>query len=206
MSTKDIISNNIDAKNRIASSVINKRYNQSALDGIRSKLASVKDSEASKSAIEDGQLAGVLLWERTFPFDIFKNKYENNITLYREITDKGNQGGPGYFVREAYVHIPEMTLMLPYPDFSIINEYFESVDNLKDQKDAMSDTHLEKQKKCEKEFKKIIMYPRFYQVTTSALSTRDADYNSLCLVKSLNKNGLMTESVGKFMKKIQTTL
>ena len=202
MSTKKVISNNIDAKNRTVSSVINQRYNQSALDAVRNRLSKIKEREAVRSAIEDGQLAGILLWERTIPFTVFEAKYSNNISFYREITEKGKLGGPAFFVREAWVHIPEMTLMLPYPDFGIVNEYFQSLKSVKNNVDANSDSHLELQKKCKKEFEKIIMYPKFFQVATSVLDPLSVSYNSPCLVRSMNKNGLMTESVGKFIETI----
>lgn len=194
--TNKIISSNIDAKNRVVSNVVNRRYNRSALDDIRSRLSRIKESETYKSAIEDGQLAGVLLWERTFTFLEFKAKYENNISFFREVTNKGESSGD--FVREAYVHIPEMTLMLPYPDFSIISEYLKVLNEA----DSKSDSFLDISEKCEKEFKKIIMYPKFYQVVSSVISPLNASYNSVCLVRSLNKNGLMTESVGKYIKTI----
>lgn len=198
--TNKIISSNIDAKNRVVSDVVNRRYNRSALDDIRSRLSRIKESETYKSAIEDGQLAGVLLWERTFTFLEFKAKYENNISFFREVTNKGESSGD--FVREAYVHIPEMTLMLPYPDFSIISEYLEVLSKADSKEDTESDSFLEISEKCEKEFKKIIMYPKFYQVVSSVISPLNASYNSVCLVRSLNKNGLMTESVGKYIKTI----
>ena len=201
--TNKIISSNIDAKNRVVSNVVNRRYNRSALDDIRSRLSRIKESETYKSAIEDGQLAGVLLWERTFTFLEFKAKYENNISFFREVTNKGESSGD--FVREAYVHIPEMTLMLPYPDFSIISEYLNALAALNEPgsgADAKSDSFLDISEKCEKEFKKIIMYPKFYQVVSSVISPLNASYNSVCLVRSLNKNGLMTESVGKYIKTI----
>lgn len=198
--TNKIISSNIDAKNRIVSDVVNRRYNRSALDDIRSRLSRIKESETYKSAIEDGQLAGVLLWERTFTFLEFKAKYENNISFFREVTNKGESSGD--FVREAYVHIPEMTLMLPYPDFSIISEYIKVLTEAKSEEDRKSDSFLDISEKCEKEFKKIIMYPKFYQVVSSVISPLNASYDSVCLVRSLNKNGLMTESVGKYIKTI----
>lgn len=198
--TNKIISSNIDAKNRVVSDVVNRRYNRSALDDIRSRLSRIKESETYKSAIEDGQLAGVLLWERTFTFLEFKAKYENNISFFREVTNKGESSGD--FVREAYVHIPEMTLMLPYPDFSIISEYLKVLNEADSEEDTKSDSFLDISEKCEKEFKKIIMYPKFYQVVSSVISPLNASYNSVCLVRSLNKNGLMTESVGKYIKTI----
>ena len=198
--TNKIISSNIDAKNRVVSNVVNRRYNRSALDDIRSRLSRIKESETYKSAIEDGQLAGVLLWERTFTFLEFKAKYENNISFFREVTNKGESSGD--FVREAYVHIPEMTLMLPYPDFSIISEDIKVLNEEPSEEDTKSDSFLDISEKCEKEFKKIIMYPKFYQVVSSVISPLNASYNSVCLVRSLNKNGLMTESVGKYIKTI----
>tara|TARA_B100000927_G_scaffold282683_1_gene269617 strand:+ start:1556 stop:2170 length:615 start_codon:yes stop_codon:yes gene_type:complete len=197
---QDVILSNIDAKNRIANEIINQRYNKHPLDVLKNRIQKIKEDEAVKGAVEDGQLVGIMLWSKVITFTQFRKKYENITSFYREITDKGSNSSDTEFVREVYVHIPEMTTMLPYPNFNVIDKYmnyFNPDVNFSQQTAKFK----EAEKECEKEFRKIVMFPRFYEVV-SAPGRLPGSYNQPCLVQSLSGNGLSTEGLGKFIKQI----
>ena len=196
---KDIYTvDNIDAKNKIVSDIINQRYRFDPVDSIRHKLAAVKDMVASTGA--PNQLVGIMLWSTFMSFEKFRIKYENMTSLYKEVTDNGSKIGPNNTVREAFVHIPEMTGMLPYPDFSIIKEYQlalrESV--------PPTDNFEQLRDKCYIEFDKILMYPRFYSVILG--TNGEWAYNEPCIVESLGKTGMNSEVLGKFIKVVPSKL
>tara|TARA_B100001094_G_C18183200_1_gene802161 strand:+ start:1054 stop:1656 length:603 start_codon:yes stop_codon:yes gene_type:complete len=196
--TPQTIQDNIDPKSRIISDVINNRYNKSSLNEIQTRLNSIKEDRAADDAVDDGELLGIALYSRTMPFEMFRKKYENNVSFYRQITDKNEKKKKSGFVREVYVHIPEISGMLPYPDFSIIGKHIEEIKSSSEPTDGFKVS----QQKCEKELKKITMFPRFYECTTSAAGYI---YNEICLVKSLRKEGVSSESLGKFLKIVDKT-
>lgn len=191
--TPPVIQENIDPKSRIISDVINNRYNKSSLNEIQVRLKSIKEQRAKDEAVDDGELLGIALYSRTMPFEMFRKKYENNVSFYRQITDKNEKRKKTGFVREFYVHVPEITGMLPYPDFSIIEKHIDEIVSGAEPTDGFKVN----QQKCEKELRKITMFPRFYECTTSAGGFL---YNTICLVKSLRKEGVTSESLGKFLK------
>jgi hypothetical protein len=189
--TKDNIytPRNIDAKNRIVNDVVNQRYNNTALSKIRNYLARIKKNNTLSSP---ESLVGICLWSRMMPMQEFKAKYENMTTLFKLVTDQGQKTSNKKSVLEAYVHIPEITGMLPKPDITIIDEYFEL------KKEGKNSSRFETiSKDAKKEFVKMTYYPRFYR----AFDAISSGYQGKAVeVKSLSKSGFNTEAVGVFVK------
>ncbi len=183
---------NIDEKNRIISDVVNRRYNQGPLSRIQNILSQVKKNSILSSP---ESLVGVCLWSNRMTMASFKAKYENMTTLFREITQKGEKTKDTNTVLETYVHIPELTGMLPYPDFTIIEKYLRLRNEAKD-----SDQFEKTQKEVEKEFKKITYYPRFYKAFDSAPTV---GIERPVEVKTLKSSGLNTDAIGVFIKSLK---
>jgi hypothetical protein len=192
----DNVPTNIDPKSRIISDIFNNRYNKNALSTVKHRLDEVKKTAAKDGAVNDGELVGVALFFNYLSLAIFKKKYENNISFFREIVSKG-EGGTKSFIREVFVHIPEITGMLPYPNFTVINTHMKEV---LDTDTRRSDDFITNQTACEKELKKITMFPRFYENVSSGGGSGFAAMDKLCLVKSLRKEGLPSEVLGKFIR------
>lgn len=188
---------NIDPKSRIISDIFNHRYNKNVLSDVKTRLDQVKKTHAAQGAVDDGELVGIALFFNYMNFAAFAKKYENNISFFREITSKGKTKGD--YVREVFVHIPEITGMLPYPNFVIINNY---LINTREPTAANTGAQDATEIACEKELKKITMFPRFYEIVNAAGHAIPTG-NSACLVKSLRKEGLPSEVLGKFIKVLQ---
>lgn len=196
---KDIYTvDNIDAKNRIISDIINNNhFRKSSLDKIKKTIDSFKEQLAIGES--PTELVGIALWSQFMPFEKFRIKYENMTTFYKEVTGNASDIGKDYTVREVYVHIPEMTGMLPYPDFSVISEYYSVIKN---PDPPNTDTFEELRTNCFNEFEKILMYPRFY--TTVLGQNSSWRFNEPCLVKTLGPTGMPSEVVGKLIKILES--
>lgn len=180
---------NIDVKNTIITGIVNQRYNKNALDDVRNLLDSVKEKSTLSSP---ESLVGLCLWSRMMTMEQFTAKYENMTTVYKLVTDKGQKASKTKSVLEAYVDVPEITGMLPRPDFSKIQEY------LKMKKQGESSSIFERvSKEAQKEFEKITYFPRFYKAFDSITSVYT---NRPVEVKSLSTSGFNTEAIGIFVR------
>lgn len=130
----------------------------------------------------------------------FRAKYENMITFYKEVTNNGEDLSSTSAVRECYVHIPEMTGMLPYPDFENIKKYYQASQGNLGGLDVEDFNELKI--KCRTEFEKILMYPRFYSITQGV--SNKWSFNEPCIVKSLGETGMNSEVLGKFIKTVKS--
>ncbi|OUV99304.1 MAG: hypothetical protein CBD16_08380 [Betaproteobacteria bacterium TMED156] len=181
---------NIDVKNRIIDDIVNQRYNKSPYQTLKSYLKRIKEDKAL--GISPKSLVGICLWTRMMTMQQFKSKYENMTTLFKHVTDLGQKTSKRKNVLEAYVHIPELTGMLPSPDFAKINEYF------KLKKEGKNSSRFETiSKEAKVEFRKITYYPRFYK----AMDAISGTYQGRAVeVESLSSSGFATEAIGSFIR------
>lgn len=181
---------NIDVKNRIIGDIINQRYNKTPYQTLRNYLSKIKENKAL--GISPKNLVGICLWTRMMTMEEFKAKYENMTTLFKHVTDMGQKASSRKNVLEAYVHIPELTGMLPSPDFAKINEYF------KLKKEGKNSSRFETiTKEAKQEFRKITYYPRFYK----AMDAISGAYQGRAVeVESLSSSGFITEAIGSFVR------
>ena len=181
---------NIDVKNRIIDEIVNQRYNKSPYQTLKNYIKSIKESKAT--SLSPKSLVGICLWTRMMSMEEFRAKYENMTTLFKHVTDMGQKTSKRKSVLEAYVHIPEITGMLPLPDFTKIDEYF------KLKKQGKNSSRFETiTKEAKQEFRKITYYPRFYK----AMDAISGTYQGRAVeVESLSSSGFMTEAIGSFVR------
>lgn len=101
-------------------------YNKS-IDILRNQIDAFKKKEGIEFSKDKGKYLGILLASSApMTIDEFKEYYPKSEHFYSEVLQRsGKRLEPaidGYFL-ECYVHIPEITSMLPLPDMNVIYEY-----------------------------------------------------------------------------------
>ena len=176
---------NFDARNRVVSDVINRSYTQSPLSELKGRIKAIKDQIAT---VDEEDLVGQILFARNWTMTQFKDKFKGNVQFMKHVTQDYAKQGHNKTVREYFVHIPELTGMLPYPNLETIKREYIS---------SSASTAENAGEEYEKQLRIVSMYPRFFQAADNQLSWRAQSIGNYCKVKFVAQPG-STRVMGVF--------
>jgi len=101
-------------------------YN-TAIDRIRNQMRTIVESKAGEFNKDKGTFLGILLASaKPMSLDEFTAYFPANESFFAEVLQKSGKkikpAPDGYFL-ESYVHIPEITSMLPFPNVQHIYDF-----------------------------------------------------------------------------------
>ena len=142
----------------------------SAVDSLTNQIEEQKKQIAKNTIAEKGTFLGVMLaCSAPMSLDEFSSYFPKNESFYSEVLQKsGKKLEPsvdGYFL-ESFVHIPEITSMLPFPNLKSIYEFnniygsdMKTQDKIKQIENRYDDLIAE--------LIKVTTFPKFYKYCSS---------------------------------------
>lgn len=166
---------NISAERAKGLDEINNRdFSQNHIDKMTSYFQTIK---AKNNKIEKDEFLGYVLFTNLITVKNFENIYDQSSAFFKELMYNEETVEPrkDASIIQYRVHIPEITGMLPFPDFSKYARYFRIMDEAWD----LDSSVPEEKKKFDKmkkeaellkeeffpELMKIDLFPKFYQYT-----------------------------------------
>lgn len=196
---------NVPVDDRQVDEINNRDYSMKPLDKMSSYFESLR---AKNKKIEKNEFFGYILWAQRMRIDKFQEIYDPSTDFYKEILNASNvtKVKPGSMFISYRVHVPEISGMLPFPNFS----FWIKSEKLKDDA-AMSDDEqkIEKMlkeaeglvKKSIPEVLKVDLFPRMYSYT----ETSDIPYmGQFCKVKVADS--LPTKGTGIVLEVYEETV
>ena len=177
---------NTNFTSKVKDKILN-NYDQSPVDKLTGLLQKVK---AQHQELKKGEYFGWCLFSTRRTVPEFAEMFPEDSAFFKELINlagKNSASISGHFV-ESRVQVPELTGMLPMPDFGILTNRTRLIENKKDaQRDEDSkkvEQVTEKIKKSEqdalKEVLKMNLYPRAYYYSEDNSVT---DRGRLCKIK-----------------------
>mgnify|MGYP001354624036 CR=1 FL=1 len=162
-------------------------YSRSAEDLMRSVFDKIR---SENQEIKKDEFYGYCIYSRRIMMQEFLSMYPEDNPFFKELLNvKGvNSHNPSAHFVECRIHIPEITGIFPFPDWSVYKErigIFDKLEELDEVDDSKKYKALEKDlekvtKKWYKEVLKINLYPRMYLYTEDA---EYVDWGRFCKVK-----------------------
>lgn len=178
-------------------SILNRGSNLHPMDRINSLFKEVKEKHSSIIDSSSEMIAYVLFHKKYESLE-FTKIFGEKSSFTREVLDASGHNKiktSGWF-GEVRVHIPELTGMLPYPDFKKILEF----ENLRDTSPANQEESDKLQKRQSKlkgflesaapELLKISLFPRMYYYTQSNSVASKLQFCKIKFSRSLPTRGL----------------
>ena len=193
---------NIPASGRSHDAINNRENTVNHFDKMTSYFQSIKEKN---NKIEKDEFLGYVLFSHLIKIGSFEKIYDQSSTFFKELMNASGKTSPrkDASIIQYRVHVPELTGMLPFPNFQDyaramrIEEEAYDLDTLNPEEKKKSDKMLKEVEELKKNFfpeiLKLDLFPKFYQYTEGGSAAGPLP-GIFCKVKLTNS--LPTKGVG----------